>query len=144
MYMKKTIVKKILSVILGLTMAVGALAGCSTQTETAETTNPPASNETAQALANQEETLSIPKYVFLFIGDGMSYVQVNAAQVYLGNNTSGEVETESLNFTQFPVAGSVTTYDSTSFCPDSASTATALSCGVKTHSASSGLDVDNS
>ena len=72
----------------------------------------------------------------------MSYAQVNAAQVYLGNNTSGEVETESLNFTQFPVGGSVTTYDSTSFCPDSASTATALSCGVKTHSGVLGLEVD--
>ena len=25
-----------------------------------------------------------PKYVFLFIGDGMSHTQVNAAQVYNG------------------------------------------------------------
>jgi alkaline phosphatase len=72
----------------------------------------------------------------------MSYAQINAAQVYLGNNTSGEVETASLDFTQFPVSGNVTTYDSTSFCPDSASTATALSCGVKTHSGVIGLAVD--
>jgi alkaline phosphatase len=32
----------------------------------------------------------------------------------------------------FPVAGTVTTYDSTSLCPDSASTATSLSTGNKT------------
>ena len=85
---------------------------------------------------------AMPKYVFLFIGDGMSHVQVNAAQVYNGNNTAGEVTPGPLNFTQFPVAGVATTYDSTSFCPDSASTATSISCGVKTHSGVIGLNVD--
>ena len=86
--------------------------------------------------------MTTPKYIFLLIGDGMSYAQINAAQVYLGNNTSGEIDTTDLNFTQFPVVGSVTTHDSTSFCPDSASTATALSCGVKTHSGVIGLAAD--
>lgn len=89
----------------------------------------------------QTEQTKVPKYVFMFIGDGMSQVQVNAAQVYLGNNTSGEVALNQLNFTQFPAAGLVTTQDSTSFAPDSASTATALSSGVKTHSGVIGLDV---
>ena len=83
-----------------------------------------------------------PKYVFLFIGDGMSHVQINATQVYLGKNISGEVEPGKLSFTQFPVSGVATTYDSTSFCPDSASTATALSCGIKTHSGVLGLGID--
>ncbi len=94
----------------------------------------------ANTMSSKEE--GAPKYVFLFIGDGMSYVQVNAAQVYLGNNTPGEVKGESLNFTRFPVAGNVTTNDATSFCPDSASTATALSCGIKTHSGVIGLEAD--
>lgn len=82
------------------------------------------------------------KYVFFFIGDGMSHVQVNAAQVYRGNNTPGEVNLQNLNFTEFEVNGLATTHDSTSFAPDSASTATAYSCGVKTHSGVIGLDAD--
>jgi len=83
-----------------------------------------------------------PKYIFMFIGDGMSYVQLNAAQVYEGNNNYGEVSPRLLNFTQFPAAGVATTHDSTSFCPDSASTATSLASGVKTHSGTIGLEVD--
>ena len=83
-----------------------------------------------------------PKYVFMFIGDGMSSPQTNAAQVYNGNNTSGVVELEKLAFTQFPVVGIQYTQDSTSFCPDSASTATSLSSGFKTHSGVIGMGVD--
>jgi alkaline phosphatase len=47
-----------------------------------------------------------------------------------------------LTFTEFPVVGLQTTYDATSFCPDSASTATSLSSGYKTHSGVLGLGVD--
>jgi alkaline phosphatase len=83
-----------------------------------------------------------PKYVFMFIGDGMSHVQINAAQVFNGNNTKGDIALSPLNFTQFPVLGLQTTYDATSFCPDSASTATSLSSGIKTHSGVLGMGVD--
>ncbi|MEL3907989.1 MAG: alkaline phosphatase [Treponemataceae bacterium] len=83
-----------------------------------------------------------PKYVFMFIGDGMSHVQANAARVFKGNNTSGQVAVANLAFTSFPTNGIATTQDSTSFCPDSASTATAFSCGVKTHSGVIGKKVD--
>ncbi len=127
--------KRMTILALCVVMAVSALAGCG-QTTTVE------NSASAAVVKPSEEDSKTPKYVFLFIGDGMSYAQVNAAQVYLGNNTTGEVQTESLNFTQFPYAGVATTYDSTSFCPDSASTATALSCGVKTHSGVLGLEVD--
>ncbi len=129
--------KKILAVALSLLTILVAAAGCAPTTPAPA----PAASE-AVSSAPVVETAKAPKYVFLFIGDGMSYVQVNAAQVLNGNNTSGEVATKSLNFTQFPVAGVATTYDSTSFCPDSASTATAISCGVKTHSGVLGLEVD--
>ena len=40
----------------------------------------------------------------------------------------------------FPVAGSAQTYDSTSFCPDSASTATSISTGYKTYSGVINMD----
>lgn len=130
----------------GLVLTLGLLAGCSAPVATAAETVAPSSAPTAAPVVAQNTAVSTtakaPKYVFLFIGDGMSHVQINAAQVLLGDNKPGEVAVKSLNFTQFPVAGVATTYDSTSFCPDSASTATALSCGVKTHSGVLGLNVD--
>jgi len=135
--MLKINMKKIITIVLCLIMTLSIFAGCNSAVTTAPTPSAQPTVSTPEAAS-----LKTPKYVFLFVGDGMSYVQVNAAQVYLGNNKSGEVETKSLNFTEFPVLGSVTTHDSTSFCPDSASTATALSCGVKTHSGVIGLEVD--
>ncbi len=45
-----------------------------------------------------------------------------------------------LNFMAFPVVGSANTYDSSSFCPDSASTATSLSTGHKTYSGTINMD----
>lgn len=85
-----------------------------------------------------------PKYVFLFIGDGMSYPQFQAASDYLGavKNEGSELVKggEALSFMNFPVAGSAATYDSTSFCPDSASTATSIASGNKTHSGVINMD----
>ena len=76
-----------------------------------------------------------PKYVFLFIGDGMGTVQIQSARFYKGTvENNGAVVEGELSFTQFPEVGSVTTYDSTSFCPDSASTATSIATGHKTES----------
>lgn len=95
-----------------------------------------------QSAVSAYTTDASPKYVFMFIGDGMSFPQTNAAQVYNGNNVSGAIELEKLTFTQFPVVGLQYTQDSTSFCPDSASTATSLSSGFKTHSGVIGMGVD--
>jgi alkaline phosphatase len=86
-----------------------------------------------------------PKYVFLFIGDGMSYPQIQAASDYLGAKGQASNSTilkggKDLSFMQFPVVGSATTFDSTSFCPDSASTATSLSTGHKTYSSVINMD----
>ena len=97
--------------------------------------------ETEKAVSRYVEDAS-PKYVFMFIGDGMSSPQTNAAQVFNGCNESGLVELEELTFTQFPVVGIQYTQDATSFCPDSASTATSLSSGYKTHSGVIGMGVD--
>lgn len=89
-----------------------------------------------------------PKYIFMFIGDGMSYPQVQATNYYKGVLENGKIdpangnypEPKNLLFTKFPVVGSVTTYDSTSLCPDSASTATSLSTGKKTLSSVINMD----
>jgi len=104
---------------------------------------------TAQAVGEKQgaaavsiETQAKPKYVFMFIGDGMSHVQINAAQILKGSNEKGNLSLKPLTFTEFPVVGLQTTFDATSFCPDSASTATSLSSGYKTHSGTIGLGID--
>ena len=84
------------------------------------------------------------KYLFLFIGDGMSYAQVHSAQVFKGNNAVDEIDLDSVNFSEFSTKGIANTHDATSFCPDSASTATSISSGFKTHSGVIGLGIDRS
>lgn len=89
-----------------------------------------------------------PKYIFMFIGDGMSFPQIQVTQYYKGVEANGAINAkegnypnpEKLSFMNFPVAGTVTTYDSTSLCPDSASTATSLSTGKKTLSSVINMD----
>ena len=95
-----------------------------------------------------------PKYVFLFIGDGMSYPQIQTASYFLGKDPADKVSVvqkspdendsptfEPLSFMNFPVAGSARTFDATSFAPDSASTATSILTGRKTHSGSINVDI---
>jgi alkaline phosphatase len=84
------------------------------------------------------------KYLFLFIGDGMSYAQVHSAQVFKGNNVVDEIDLDYINFSEFTNKGIANTHDATSFCPDSASTATSISSGFKTHSGVIGLGIDRS
>ncbi len=98
-----------------------------------------------------------PKYVFLFIGDGMSYPQIQLTNYFVSANdgkenaetvnVDGENKTvlasqNNLTMMNFPVAGSAQTYDSTSFAPDSASTATSIATGHKTWSGSINVSTD--
>ncbi len=95
------------------------------------------------AASADDETYSgkTPKYVFMFIGDGMSYPQVSSAEMYLGElSMPGQITPEQLDFTKFPVHGALMTQDSTSFIPDSASTATSLASGKKTLSGVINMD----
>lgn len=112
------------------------------QTEAASTN---ADAETKDMQSEKADTTDgIPKYIFLFIGDGMSYPQIQSANYYM--NAVGDDENEiltsesKLSFMDFPVVGSAQTYDSTSFCPDSASTATSMSTGNKTYSGTINMD----
>lgn len=84
------------------------------------------------------------KYVFFFIGDGMGGPQITATQYYLGvkNNPEAQFPTpEQLSFTTFKT-GIMTTYDATSFNPDSASTASSMAAGEKTLSGVINYDVN--
>ncbi|MDD3338641.1 MAG: alkaline phosphatase [Lachnospiraceae bacterium] len=158
--------KKRLVAILMATAMVGALVtGCGS---TAETTTSKADTEatTAEsatvASANTAETeqkatvAGAPKYVFLFIGDGMSYPQIQLTNYYMSASNQEGAKTVSvegedktilnnknnLTMMNFPVSGSAQTYDSTSFAPDSASTATSIATGNKTWSGSINVSED--
>ena len=151
--------KRIFAGLLAAALAVTVLAGCGNQA--AETTPQQTSEETvAPAVVSvpetQPEAPSTPKYVFLFIGDGMSYPQIQSTADYLGalndsdyflaqpslDDNQGAIldGPEYLNFMNFEAAGSAVTYDSNSFAPDSASTATSLSTGHKTYSGTINMD----
>ena len=159
--------KKAIALILALVLAFSLLAGCAdtavqedetlqqtTTTTEPETTADPEPAETAEP--EEPEAPAAPKYVFLFIGDGMSYPQIQSTSDFLGalndadywqaepslDDNQGAIldGPEYLNFMNFPVAGSAVTYDSNSFCPDSASTATSLSTGHKTYSGTINMD----
>lgn len=73
-----------------------------------------------------------PKYVFLFIGDGMSLSLVHATEMYLHALKSDTPGAERLSFTSFPVVGLCTTYDAGRYITDSASAITAIMSGQKT------------
>ncbi|MBH1941599.1 alkaline phosphatase [Mobilitalea sibirica] len=130
--------KRILIFIMVLAMVVPAV--------TAITNRAQASQQGSTKVANEDVVISslstkAPKYIFLFIGDGMSYPQIQAASYYLGTmKSNGGVETQDLEFMNFPVAGTAKTFDSTSFCPDSASTATSIATGYKTYSGTINMD----
>lgn len=139
--------KRIRATLLCAVMAATILSGCQSK---------PASVSTSAAVSNTAASTSAtvtpepaaakgtPKYVFLFIGDGMSYPQFQAASDYLGAVADPNPEIlkggELLSFMNFPIVGAATTFDSTSFAPDSASTATSISTGFKTHSGVINMD----
>ena len=113
--------KRILALCCALVLALGML-GCATAEEAAA-----------------------PKYVFMFIGDGMGSPQVSATQYFLGTlqNPDATLPTPAeLSFTTFQNVGIMTTYDASSFCPDSASTATSMASGEKTLSGVINYNID--
>ena len=152
----KRLIAGLLSVVTALSMTACAGNG-SDAAEATKTTDGTQTTETVAA-AEAPVTVASPKYVFLFIGDGMSYPQFQAAADYLGavadddedealpslkydERTSVLDGPEALNFMNFEVAGSAVTYDSCSFAPDSASTATSIATGNKTYSGMINVDV---
>lgn len=81
-----------------------------------------------------------PKYIFYFIGDGMGMGHVYSAETYnrvvLGNENP-------LLMMQFPTAGLLTTYSSSSPVTDSAAAGTALATGHKTLNGMLGMTADS-
>ena len=142
--------KKLIATTLALALTAASLAGCS------GTSDAGSQNAVDADKMSRTQTAKAPKYVFLFIGDGMSYPQIQSTSDYLGalkdedywqaepsldDNQGAKLDgPEYLNFMNFESVGSAVTYDSNSFCPDSASTATSISTGHKTYSGTINMD----
>lgn len=158
--------KRIVSVLLAGALAMAGLTGCGSR-ESAEqgkgqsaalaAQNQEKDEDIREPETGEQKTAGVPKYVFLFIGDGMSYPQVQLTNYYLNASaqkdsgkkvTVGEEEKtvltskNQLAMMDLPVSGSAQTYDSTSFAPDSASTATSIATGNKTWSGSINVSED--
>ncbi|MBR6423347.1 MAG: alkaline phosphatase [Bacteroidales bacterium] len=82
----------------------------------------------AASCARQEKHA---KYVFYFIGDGMGFSHVAAAEAYQAQER-GVIGMDPLCFTQFPVLGEATTFSLSNIITDSSAAGTALSTGEKT------------
>ncbi|MDR3184604.1 MAG: alkaline phosphatase [Prevotellaceae bacterium] len=80
----------------------------------------------------QQPASKAPKYVFLFIGDGMGLAQVAATEAYLSAK-EGAVGSKNLPFSNFPVIGLATTFSANHYVTCSSAAGTALSTGSKTN-----------
>ncbi|XP_039756950.1 alkaline phosphatase-like isoform X1 [Pararge aegeria] len=92
-----------------------------------------ATDELEEAL-NVKRNVNRAKNVILFIGDGMGPSTVTATRIYKGG------ESFKLAYETFPHVGLLKTYSADKMVPDSASTATALLCGVKVNQYTVGVD----
>lgn len=73
-----------------------------------------------------------PKYVFLFIGDGMGHAHVGLAEAYQAA-LKDKIGFEPLHFSAFPFTGQSTTHASNRLITCSAAAGTALATGNKTN-----------
>lgn len=149
--------KKGIASLLALCMILGVFTGCSANKQNETVNNEPVVSNPVNTMVEENAEVSAPKYVFLFIGDGMSYPQIQSTSDFLGaltdedyfmaqpsleDNQGATLDgPEYLNFMNFAAAGSAVTYDANSFAPDSASTATSISTGRKTYSGTINVDV---
>lgn len=144
--------KKVVAAGLALCTLTG-LTACGSTNSTVSTPSDPAPAVTpTSSVVEPVDAAEMPKYVFMFIGDGMSYPQFQTTADYLGAVDDADyrqalpsTDKESrngavldgpspLNFMNFDTVGTAVTYDSCSFAPDSASTATSIATGRKTYS----------
>jgi len=113
----------------------------------------PTAGETASETEPAEKgKAKKPKYVFLFIGDGMGLSHIQAASYFKAAEGGGKKYDPAkssyggalLNFEQFPVIGSMVNYNADSFITDSAAAITAMTTGYKTSTDTIGVSTDGS
>ena len=77
-------IKKVFSKILAASLASALLISCVSAAAPQKTLSDAVSNKGKVTTTASATTGKKPKYVFMFIGDGMSYPQFQAASDYLG------------------------------------------------------------
>ena len=82
-----------------------------------------------------------PKYIFYFIGDGMSFNHILGTEQYNAMK-EGKSEVERLNFSKFATRNFVTNYSASHPVTDSAAAGTALATGCKTANSYIGVDAE--
>lgn len=87
------------------------------------------------ALAAVSLQAAVPKYVFVFIGDGMSTPQRMVAENFAAKTGHGDFAMNLL-----PYQANTRTRSADAVITDSAAAATAIACGVKTKNGSLGVD----
>lgn len=82
-------------------------------------------------IGTKQTNSKTPKYVFMFIGDGLGFSQRQFSEYYLQNLKNNP--SKKLRMNAFNVSGINTTHSSNSLITDSAAAGTALSTGFKTN-----------
>ncbi|GIY35463.1 alkaline phosphatase, tissue-nonspecific isozyme [Caerostris extrusa] len=100
------------------------------------TGDPESFNEQAQSVLQKtlrrSENRNVARNIVLIVGDGMSLATVAAARVLKGPEGGQARQRGRDALRDFPNVGLARTYATDKYVPDSASTATAFLCGVKT------------
>ncbi|XP_028407457.1 alkaline phosphatase-like [Dendronephthya gigantea] len=89
---------------------------------------------------NLEPNTKPAKNVILFLGDGMGISTTTAARIFDGQSRSENGEENVLSWEKWPYTALSKTYNTDAQIPDSAGTATAFACGVKTDAGILGLN----
>ena len=88
----------------------------------------------------QKETR--PKYIFLFIGDGMGASHIAVTESYLSYK-AGKLGGELLQMSQLPHYGMASTHSANKNVTCSSAAGTAIACGVKANNGTLGVDKDS-
>ena len=83
-----------------------------------------------------------PKYIFLFIGDGLGINHVYGTELYNAAVHPDMPNGGLMSFSRFPIRTYVTNHSSSSLVTDSSAAATALASGVKTVNGYMGVDAE--
>nr|XP_042910286.1 alkaline phosphatase [Parasteatoda tepidariorum] len=93
-------------------------------------------NEKAQLVLQRtlrrKTNSNVAKNIVLIVGDGMNLATIAAARILKGQKAGRSGVGEEMIYEAFPNVGLARTYATDKYVPDSASTATAFLCGVKT------------
>lgn len=120
------------SIMFGVVLSVMMLfASCASSASTLEVSGNAASGNATSG------NLATPKYLFLFIGDGMGMPQRTLAEYYKNTQLG---DTSPLAMHTLPIAADISTHSASTLITDSGAAATALSSGYKTYNGAIGVD----